>query len=431
MVRTRVVFLTALMLVLAARVWAQDLPAILTLQDALQLAASRNPTLAAAGNDVEIAEADRLQATQRLNPAVTTGSEGYPLVSNPRPAFIDNQELTIRIDQELETAGRRRLRSEGAAASIEVARSLLGDQRRRLALSVQRAYLQAVLAKADREVARAALADIDQVLGITKARLDQGEIAGGELRRLQVERLRFVDDQFATELALKNAKAALLAIMGFANLGRDFGVSDVLTEVPASLAAIGASAAPGGLDRGALERQALAARPDLIAARGEERRADSETQLQRALRSPNITVGGGFKRTQTSNGIVFGVTIPVPLFNRNPGGIARAEAERRRAANRSSAAETAVRLDVQEAVNAIEVNQARVRYIEQDTLSAAREARDAVMAAYRVGEAGLIDYLDAQRSFRETLRIYNRALYERRISDFEVAAAIGGPSIQP
>ena len=53
------------------------------------------------------------------------------------------------------------------------------------------------------------------------------------------------------------------------------------------------------------------------------------------------------------------------------------------------------------------------------------------MAAYRVGEAGLIDYLDAQRSFRETLRIYNRALYERRISDFEVAAAIGGPLVQP
>lgn len=430
MVRTPVVYFSALALALAGHAWAQDLPAVLTLQDALQLAASRNPTLAASVNDVEIAEADRLQATRRLNPAVTTGSEGYPLFSSPRPAFIDGQELTIRVDQEFETAGRRRLRSEGAAASIDIARSLLGDQRRRLALSIQRAYFQAVLAKADREVARASLADIDQVLGITKARLDQGEIAGGELRRLQVERLRFVDDQFATELALKNAKAALLAIMGFIDLGRDFDVSDVLTEVPASLAAISASAAPGGLDRGALERQALAARPDLIAARGEERRADSETQLQRALRSPNITVGGGFKRTLTSNGIVFGVTVPVPLFNRNPGGIARAEAERRRATNRSTAAESAVRLDVQQAVNAIEVNQARVRYIEQDTLTAAREARDAVMAAYRVGEAGLIDYLDAQRSFRETLRIYNRALYERRISDFEVAAAIGGPSIQ-
>lgn len=431
MVRTRVVVLTALMLALAARVWAQDLPATLSLQDALQLARSRNPTLAAAGNEVEMAEADRLQATRRLNPALTSGSEGYPLLSIPRPSFIDGQELTVRVDQEFETAGRRRLRSESAVASLEVARSLLADQRRRLELSVQRAYLQIVLAKADREVARAALEDIDRMLGITKARLDQGEIAGGELRRLQVERLRFVDDQFSTELAFKNAKAALLALLGFSDLSRNFDVSGDLAEVPASLAGVSGGGPGATFDRVAFEQQALAARPDLIAARGEERRADTETQMQRALRTPNITLGGGYKRTLTSNGVVFGLTVPLPLFNRNPGGIARAEAERRRAANRSAAAEATARLDVQQAVNAIEVNQARVRYIEQDTLTAAREARDGVMAAYQVGEAGLIDYLDAQRAFRETLRIYNRALYERRVSDFEVAAAIGRPSVQP
>lgn len=431
MVRTRVVVLTALLLALAARVWAQDLPASLSLQDALHLARSRNPTLAAAVNEVEMAEADRLQATRRLNPAVTSGSEGYPLFSSPRPSFIDGQELTVRVDQEFETAGRRRLRSEGAAASIEVARSRLADQRRRLELSVQRAYFQIVLAKADREVARAALEDIDRMLGITKARLDQGEIAGGELRRLQVERLRFIDDQFSTELAFKNAKSALLALLGLSDLTRDFDVSGNLTEVPPSLAGFSGGIPGGAVDRVAFEQQALAARPDLIAARGEERRADTETQLQRALRTPNITLGGGYKRTLTSNGVVFGLTVPLPLFNRNPGGIARAEAESRRAANRSAAAAATVRLDVQQAVNAIEVSQARVRYIEQDTLAAAREARDAVMAAYQVGEAGLIDYLDAQRAFRETLRIYNRALYERRVSDFEVAAAVGRSSVQP
>lgn len=399
----------------------------------MRLARSRNPTLAAAGNNVEIAEADRLQATRRHNPAVTTGSEGYPLFDSgsARPSFFNGQELTVRVDQELETAGRRRLRTGAAEASLEVARSLLADERRRIELAVRRAYLQMVLAKADREVARAALEDIDRMLGITKARFDQGEIAGGELRRLQVERLRFVDDQFATELAFKNANAALLAIMGFTDLTREVDVSGALNEAPSFLAGTAGGASDPTIDRPAVERRALALRPDLIAARREEERADSETQLQRALRTPNITVGGGYKRTLTSNGVVFGLTVPVPLFNRNPGGIARAEAERRRATHRSAAAEATVRLDVQQAANAIEVNQARVRYIEQDTLAAAREARDAVMAAYQVGEAGLIDYLDAQRSFRETLRIYNRALYERRLSDFELAAAVGGPSVQP
>ena len=411
---------------------AQDLPAVLSLQDALQLARARNPTLAAAGNDVEMAEGDRLQADRRLNPAISTTSEGYPLFEgNPKPSFMDGQELTIRADQEIELGGRRRLRTASALTGVDIARGLQADRRRLIDLAVQRAYLQVVLAKAEREVARAALDDIDRMLGITKARLGQGEISGGELRRLQVERLRFVDDQFATDLALRNAKAALLAVMGYADLTRDFDVSGALTEVPVVLTAFAMPGSVDALDRSAIEKQAMANRPDLLAARTEQQRADTETQLQRALRTPNITAGGGYKRTQTSDGIVFGVTVPVPLFNRNPGGIARAEAERRRAENRATATEIGVRLDVQQAANAIEVNQARVRYIEQETLVAAREARDAVMAAYQVGEAGLIDFLDAQRGFRDTLRIYNRALYERRLSDFEVAAAIGRPSVQP
>jgi cobalt-zinc-cadmium efflux system outer membrane protein len=328
MVRTRVVVVAALALAWPLHGWTQDLPASLSLQDAVQLARSRNPTLAAAASDVEVAEADRNQFTRRLNPAVTVASEGCPAFEpSPHPPFWDGQEMTIRIDQEIEMGGRRDRRSEGAAAAITVARRLLDDQRRRLELAVQRSYLQVVLAKTDREVASDALADIDRVLGISKARLDQGEISGGEFRRLQVERLRFVDDQLATELALKNTKAALLAILGFADLGRPFDVTGVLTEVPASLAGVSAGTGAPAFDRAALERRALAARPDLLAARGEEQRADSETQLQRALRTPNITVGGGYKRTLTSDGVVFGVTVPVPLFNRNPGGIARAEAE--------------------------------------------------------------------------------------------------------
>ncbi len=432
MLRTRALLVITLTFPVAVGAYAQDLPAVLSLQDALQLARSRNPTLAAAGNDVEMAEGDRLQADRRLNPAISTTSEGYPLFeAGPKPSFMDGQELTIRADQEIELGGRRRLRTASASTGVDIARGLQADQRRRIDLAVQRAYLQVVLAKAEREVARAALEDIDRMLGITKARLGQGEISGGELRRLQVERLRFIDDQFATDLAFRNAKAALLAVMGYADLTRDFDVSGSLTEVPVVLTAFAMAGSVDAIDRSAIEKQAMANRPDLLAARTEQQRADTETQLQRALRTPNITAGGGYKRTQTSDGIVFGVTVPLPLFNRNPGGIARAEAERRRAEHRATAAEIGVRLDVQQAANAIEVNQARVRYIEQETLVAAREARDAIMAAYQVGEAGLIDFLDAQRGFRDTLRIYNRALYERRLSDFEVAAAIGRPFVQP
>lgn len=77
MLRTRVFWITSIMVLVAADAFAQDLPPVLSLQDALQLARSRNPSLAATLNEVEMAEADRLQASRRLNPAVTT-TRGLP-----------------------------------------------------------------------------------------------------------------------------------------------------------------------------------------------------------------------------------------------------------------------------------------------------------------------------------------------------------------
>jgi cobalt-zinc-cadmium efflux system outer membrane protein len=171
--------------------------------------------------------------------------------------------------------------------------------------------------------------------------------------------------------------------------------------------------------------EARAARPDVQSARRAEAAADTETQLQRALRTPNITAGGGYRRQEGSNAVVFSVTVPIPLFNQNQGGIARADAERRAAAARVSAAETTARLDVQQALNAVETNRARVAYIEREYLNTARETRNIVLESYRVGAADLIDFLDAQRAFRDTLRTYNRALYDARVSQFEFTAALG------
>ena len=86
-----------------------------------------------------------------------------------------------------------------------------------------------------------------------------------------------------------------------------------------------------------------------------------------------------------------------------------------------------MRLDVQRALNAVDTNRARVEYIEREYLTNAQESRDIVLASYRLGVANLIDFLDAQRAFRDTQRIYNRALFDQRVSLFELAAAVGRP----
>ena len=426
----RVVLLSVLFAATVGHSYAQDLvlPERLTLEEALRLATERNPTLAAARATIEIAEAQRLDARLRPNPAASFESVGRP--PGATPPSLDDHEYTFHIDQEIETAGRRRLRTQASEAVIAIAQREVDDARRRLDLEVRRGYFAVVLAKADLEVARAALDEIDRVIGLNRARYEQGEISGGELRRIQVERLRFVDDSFAAELALRNARSSLLALFNAPDLGIAFDVVETLNRADSATQGVPPASSPA-LDPASLRAQALSARPDLLAAQRDVQRADTETRLQRALRTPNITAGGGYSHLGGLNTVAFGVTVPLPLFNRNPGGIARAEAERRQAANRAAATATNVLLDVQQAINAAEVARARVGYIEGEYLNPSRESRDIVLASYRLGTADLIDFLDAQRAFRDTLRTYNRALYEERLSTFQLAAAIGSPAIQP
>jgi cobalt-zinc-cadmium efflux system outer membrane protein len=391
----------------------------------VRIATERNPALAAARNAVEIAEANQLDVSRRPNPALTFESEGYPLLESSRPAFFNTQELTVRFDQEIELTGRRRLRTEAGELSVEVARARFDNDRRLLTLHVQRAYFQAVLAKADRDAANVSLGEIDRALTLNRVRFEKGEASGGEVRRLQVERLRFVDDVFAAELSLRNARSALLTLLSVADLGRTFDVVEPLDITnPATPALTPVNIA---LDGSPLIAQAITLRPDVAATQRELARTDTETRLQRALRTPNVTVGGGYRRDFGTNAVVFGATVPLPLFNRNQGGVARAEAERRQAANRALVIGAGVRLEVQQALNAVAINRERVEYIQREHLTNARESRDIVEASYRLGAADLIDFLDAQRAFRDTLRTYNRALYEQRVSLFELAAAAALP----
>ncbi len=404
----------------AAAGFAQNraIPQRLSVEEAVELAIAQNPLIAAARGLVSAAEAERLEAQLRPNPVMSFESEGYPLFESPHPSFIDTQELTVRFDQELETAGRRGHRMAAADSAIEVARLTLRNRARGLALAVRRAYFQLVLAQADRQVARTSLEEIDRVLSLSRERARIGEIARADVRRLEVERLRFADDVFSAELALKNAGSTLLALLAAEDLSQPIEASDPLSMPEARVVSAGLTSEARALD-------ALAGRPDLLAAHAEADRAETQTRLQRALRSPNVTVGGGYRRDFGANAIAFGVTVPLPLWNRNQGGLARAEAERQLAMHNLAAVELEVRLDVQQAVNALETARARAEYIEGQVLGSARESRDVVSESYRLGAVDLIDFLDAQRAFRDTLRTYNRALFEYHVGLFELEAAIG------
>jgi cobalt-zinc-cadmium efflux system outer membrane protein len=279
------------------------------------------------------------------------------------------------------------------------------------------------------ETATTSLAEVDKVIAVNRARYQQGEVAGGELRRLEVERMKFTDDVLAAQLAEKNERAALLALLGATRLDAPLEPTDGLAVAKGVLPeASGPGQAPPGGAAGQsadLIARALATRPDLAAAREEQARADAELKLQQALRTPTVVVGAGYRRDFGENGLVVTASLPLPLFDRNAGGVARAEAERRVAANQAREARRVVSLDVQQAINTVGAARERLAALESDYLQKAREARDTALSAYRSGATDLIDYLDAQRAYRDVQRAYQRALFDHRVSQLQLDAAVG------
>ncbi len=402
-----------------SRAQEPDVPSSLTLKDAISLAIGRNPILAAAKCDIQASEGDRIAASKRLNPAFSLQAEDLPIRTHPGP-FFQTQEITSRIDYEIETGGRRRLRTQAADQALEAQKLAYQNQIRLIRLEVERAFFHTILAKSNLEASRLILDQAERVISLNRVRYEQGDISALDLNRIEVETLKFQDDVFQADLASRNAKSSLLALLHAPDLSRDVEVIGMLPvgyqnperELPPQ--------AP--LDE--LIRIALQQRPDLAAHQWEQKRADTETLLQRAIRSPNITVGGGYKRNLIDNAVVFGVTIPLKIFNRNQGEIVRADAEQMRSTNLVAAAQKQIQLDVQQAYNAVDINRRRVDYIRTQQLKKAEEASHVTLQSYNLGGATLIDYLDAQRTYRDALRIFNQALFDERISLYELASSI-------
>lgn len=415
-------FIFLVVILISSRLKAQDsaIPPRLTLAEAIRLAVARNPSLAAARNEVEALEGDSVAASQRLNPAVSLQEEDFPIRANPG-RFFGAQEITLRFDYEIERGGRRELRTQSAQQAVEAQKLAFQDEVRRIELEVKRAFSRIVLAGSNLETSRSILEQAERMIELNRVRLKQGDISALDLNRIEVEKLRFQDDVFQADLMLRNSRNSLLALLNATNLSQDVDVVGTLSvndQIPEA-------GLPPRAPLEELYRIAQQKRPDIASVLQQKARANTETKLQRAIRSPNLTVGGGYKRNAADNSFVVGVTLPLQVFNRNQGGILRADAEQKQSANLEAALQKQVQLEVQHAYNAVEINRQRVEYIRTQHMGKAEETSKVTLTSYNLGGATLMDYLDAQRTYRDALRIYNQALFDERISLYELASAIG------
>ena len=389
------------------------IPSPLTLQSAMEILLRQSPILLRDQLNSRIARGNLVQAGLRPNPDLEIVSESYPLFGSNPGSFFNNQELVVRAGQTIETAGKRSKRVSVARQDLAATGSDVQNTLRQLKLELKRRYYAVVLSKAQRELAQEILKQFDDIIRLNEARYKQGELSGLEINRIRAERLRFFNDLLDAELQLKNSKTALVELLGVPDLDTSFEISETLAA-PASQ-----------LDLPALQREALQIRPDLLAEKQRLERNRQNLRLQKSEAIPNVTPFFGYKRDFGANTAAFGMSIPLPLFNRNQGGIDRASAAIQQQQYETGRIELSVRRDVQEAYQIVQTQSEKVKALEQQYVPSARNAREIAQQSYRLGALDLIALLDSERVYREAVRSYNLALFDYQTAIFQLETAVG------
>lgn len=394
-----------------------SVPENLTLAAAKSLLMSYNPTLRAERFNVDIEIGDVLNAERRPNPILSVGSEGLSFASSDR-SFFDNQEFSLILKQDIELSGKRQKRTSFEEADVKIAEMELRNTVRVLTFELQKAYYQVIRAQEDLRLARDILEHFVAVVRLNRIRYELGEIAGGELRRVEAAQYRFLEDVVAAEVGLENAQDQLLGLLGSTDFDQRFEAIDRFDSqfVP-----------PPAQE---LRDTALRERADIAVQRARLAQSDVGIELEKARGVPNLSPFVGYRRDFGRNGAILGIEIPLFVSNRNLGGIARAQAQRRRQEQLVRLLEVRALQEVQLALNELAGNRKRMEALQEQYLEKAQQSRDIAESAYRLGGASLSEFLDAERTYRETSRLYNQVLYDFQISRGQLELAIG-KDLQP
>jgi outer membrane protein, heavy metal efflux system len=402
----------ALVLVTGRAAGPEERVTRLSVDDAVRLAIQHNATLRAKAYEYESTRANEITAALRPNPTASVTRESWT-PGNPNPPSATISE-TILLSQTIETGGKRQRRIESARAATRVSGYQLADVRRQITLEAKRSFTDILVAEAALALANDNLKTIDELERIQRLRAQRGDISQLELTRIEVARFDLERDAADAAQALRAAKIALRATVGADVLADDFSVTGELRfhDVP--------------VDREELHQLMLANRPDVRAAEADVERAKADTRLARANAWWDITPQVDYSRVVNDNTIGFGFSIPLRIFDRNQGEIARTQADVARTRAVHEATMIQARSEIDTVLASLLTARKKVEVLEQNYLPKARQARDTVEYAYKRGGLSLLDFLDAQRTYRETALNHLRALGDYQGAIDQLEAAVGG-----
>ncbi|UXH77393.1 TolC family protein [Roseateles amylovorans] len=388
----------------------QAVAAPLTLQAAIQTALSHNPSLRAAGYEVEAGEGAVRQAGAMPNPILGIEQED---------TRRESRTSTVMLSQTFELGGKRAARMALAQRGRDLSALTLQARRAALRSATIQAYFEALIASERVRMAEASLGLASSGTEAVARRVTAGKVSPTEETRARVA-------ESTARIELQQAQVARRA--AFRTLALVMGVS------PDSVAALDGSADAIPLPP---DEQVLADRidhsPAVRLARMEVERAGAAFDLERARGVPDVTVGLGGKREAGAGRTapMISVSIPIPLLDRNQG--AQREALRRRDAAQAMAEAEAMRVRA-EALHAADELQARgeeITALRRDVLPGAQAAYDAARRGFELGKFGFLDVLDAQRTLLQARGQFFTALSQAHRLSAELDRLLGADNDRP
>ncbi len=352
---------------------------------------AHNWDLLAARGELATAGAQLRSAREFPNPElswttskVTTGARA---AADRGVALWDRPyDTAFGLGQLIEVDGKRGDRQRSARAELAAARARLADAERRLRADVTRAYVAVALADANRRITGESARFLRDEARIAEVRLSAGDISRSDRDRIENAAASLEADSSSAEADAQARRIALEQLLGVAHPTGDLGVADSLEAL-----AERAPEAPAG---------AGGDRADVAAARAVLVRAEFDLRLQRALRVPDPTLFLQVEHQPPDTPETYGagLSLPLPLWNRNRGAIEAARVAREQAARDLAQAQSQAAADAAAARARFAEAIQRWHRFRDEIRPRSEDIRRAVSLAYERGGASLLDLLEAQRS---------------------------------
>lgn len=391
-------------------------PVQITLDEAIRLALAHNPSYRVAENQILQSQASEITAGIRPNPVFTYDDLFVPIVPSQfnGPNLNNITEFDAGASFTWERGHKRQARIRAARNQTTVTRSVAQDAARTLTYSVAQQFISALLAKSQVEFAQQDLASFEKTVVTSTSQFKAGAISQGDLLKVKLQALQFQTDVSSARLALVQSLAGLRQLVGYDAVPANYTVAGRLAYTPVHA------------NREDLQLLALKTRPDLLAAEQGVTAADSQYTLAKANGKRDLTTTFYYTHVATINSTSFIANMEIPIFDRNQGEIARTHYAITQADEQRQAAQQAVMTDVTNAFEALKTSEKVVQLYDSGYRNEAQESLEISRYAYGRGAVSLLDFLDAERSYRSTELAYRQALanYMLALEQLREAAAV-------